>query len=85
MIKKLINPFQYLAGLKSLILGIAIILVTSIVGYFSNTQFPDIISVKTCPDSSISYYITRTSELVCFVDYVLHRINDYFKIKGETN
>jgi len=59
MIKKLINPYKYLAGLKSLILGIAIILATSIIGYFSNTQFPDIISVKTCPDFSISYFILQ--------------------------
>lgn len=59
MIKILINPYKYIAGLKSLILGIAIILVTSIIGYFSNTQFPDIISVKTCPDFSISYFILQ--------------------------
>ena len=59
MIKNLINPFQYLAGLKSLALGVSIILATSIIGYFSNTQFPDIISVKKSPDFSISYFITQ--------------------------
>lgn len=59
MIKKLVNPFQYLAGLKSLILGLAIILATAVIGYYSNTHFPDIISVKICHDFSIWYFVIQ--------------------------
>ena len=46
MIKKLLNPFIHIAGIKSLIFGILILLLTSIIGYFSNMHFPDIISIK---------------------------------------
>lgn len=59
MIKKLINPFESIAGSKSLIWGLLIILATSIIGYFSNTHFPGIISVKTAPDFSVSYFIIQ--------------------------
>ena len=47
MIRKLINPFNYIAGAKSLLIGLAIIFITSLTGYYSNTFFPDILSVKT--------------------------------------
>ncbi len=46
MFEKLINPFKYVAGTKSLIIGVVVILSTSIVAYFSKTYFPDIVSVK---------------------------------------
>lgn len=59
MIKKLINPFLYIAGIKSLILGLIVILTTSIIGFFSNIHFPDIISVKTSPDFPVLYFIIQ--------------------------
>ncbi len=59
MIKKLINPFQYIAGIKSLILGMIIIVTTAVIGYLSKTHFPDIISVKMCYDFSITYFIVQ--------------------------
>jgi hypothetical protein len=59
MIKKLINPFHYIAGIKSLIFGLIIIFVTSIVGYLSRTHFPDIISIKTSPDFSVWYFVIQ--------------------------
>ncbi len=46
MFSKLLNPFEYIAGIKSLVVGLLIIVSTSIAGYFSNTHFPDVISVK---------------------------------------
>lgn len=46
MITKLINPFRYLAGTRALILGLAAILATAVIGYFSKTNFPDVISTK---------------------------------------
>lgn len=45
--------------MRSLIWGLLIILFTSIIGYFSNTHFPGIISVKTAPDYSVSYFIIQ--------------------------
>lgn len=59
MIKKLINPFHYIAGFKSLILGVIIILSTSIIGYFSNTHFPDVISVKTSHHLPAYYFLLQ--------------------------
>jgi hypothetical protein len=59
MIKKLTNPFENIAGAKSLIWGVLIILFTSIIGYFSNTHFPGIISVKTSPDFPVLYFIIQ--------------------------
>jgi hypothetical protein len=44
---KLFNPFKYIAGWESLFLGLAILLTTAVVGYFSQIHFPDLISVKT--------------------------------------
>jgi len=59
MIKKLINPFIYIAGVPSLITGILIILLTSVIGYYSNTHFPDVISVKTAQGLKICYLIIQ--------------------------
>jgi hypothetical protein len=59
MIKKLINPFHYVAGIKSLIFGLIIIFATSIVGYLSRTHFPDIISIKTSPEFSFWYFVIQ--------------------------
>ncbi len=57
MIKKLINPFRYIAGYKSLTIGLLIIICTSLVSVFSHKHFPDIISVKTGPDYSFWYLL----------------------------
>ncbi len=46
MIPRLTNPFRYLAGGGALTLGLAAILATSVVGYYSGTNFPDVLSVK---------------------------------------
>ncbi len=60
MIQKLFKPFVYIAGLKSLLIGLLIILATSIVGYLSNTHFPDIISVKIGFTSSVWYLVVQS-------------------------
>jgi hypothetical protein len=59
MIKKLINPFHYIAGLKSLILGVIIILLTSLVSYLSGTHFPDVISLKINAPYPVWYFIVQ--------------------------
>jgi len=59
MITKLINPFKYIAGVESLVVGILIILATAYIGYSSNTHFPDLISIKTCPDLPVWYFLLQ--------------------------
>lgn len=56
MISILLNPFKYIAGSRSFFAGIAIILLTAIVGYFSKTHFPDLISVKVASQFPLVYY-----------------------------
>ncbi|BAX81972.1 hypothetical protein [Labilibaculum antarcticum] len=60
MIQKIFNPFVYIAGLKSLLNGLLIILATSIVGYLSHTHFPDIISVKIGFSSPVWYFVVQS-------------------------
>jgi len=60
MNKAIFNPFKYVAGVKSLVIGILIILVTAYIGYTSNTHFPDLISIKTCPDLPVWYFVIQS-------------------------
>ncbi len=57
--KKFINPFHYIAGGKSLVIGIIFILLTSVIGYFSHTHFPDPVSVNISAEMPIMYYIIQ--------------------------
>jgi hypothetical protein len=57
MFNKLFNPFKFIAGSKSLVVGLIIIVSTSIVGYFSHTHFPDVISVKIGFEMPITYFL----------------------------
>ena len=59
MMSKLFNPFQYIAGLKSMLAGIVVLLLTAITGYFSHTHFPDILSVKLCPEFPLWYFVIQ--------------------------
>ncbi|MCH7409483.1 hypothetical protein MM239_08760 [Belliella sp. DSM 111904] len=59
MFKKLTNPFTYIAGKKSLLIGLLVIFATSIVAFYSNTYFPDIISVKMGVDLSLISGVTQ--------------------------
>lgn len=43
---KLTNPFKYIAGWESLAAGMGVLLLTTVIGYFSHIHFPDVISVK---------------------------------------
>lgn len=52
MIKLFYNPFRYIAGIKSLLSGIGILIVTALIASKSNVFFPDIISVKISPEIS---------------------------------
>lgn len=56
---KLFNPFQYIAGLRSLLAGIIVLFLTAVAGYFSHTHFPDIISIKLCPGFPFWYFVVQ--------------------------
>ena len=43
----LFNPFRFIAGFKTLLLGLAIILISAFVGSFSNTHFDGVLDVHT--------------------------------------
>jgi len=60
MISILFNPFKYIAGLKSFVAGVSIILITAFIGYLSHTHFPDLISVKICPAFPLWYFIFQS-------------------------
>lgn len=72
MVKKIFNPFIYIAGGKSFLVGMIVIFITSIVSYYSQTHFPDIISIKTSADYSIYYYILQAFSNLLIVSIVLY-------------
>lgn len=43
----LFNPFRFIAGFKALLLGLAIILISALVGSLSNTHFDGVLDVHT--------------------------------------
>lgn len=43
----LFNPFRFIAGFKALLLGLAIILISALVGSFSNTHFDGVLDAHT--------------------------------------
>ncbi|WP_146192262.1 hypothetical protein [Marinilabilia rubra] len=53
---KIFNPFHEIAGSKALFLGLLAMLATGLIGYFSHTHFPDIISIKYIPVSLPLWY-----------------------------
>ncbi|MCT4590899.1 MAG: YIP1 family protein [Carboxylicivirga sp.] len=58
-IEFLYNPFNKIAGGKALLLGLVIIILTSLTGYYSGIHFPGILSVKTCPQLPIVYFLIQ--------------------------
>ena len=53
------NPFKRIAGEKSLLIGLTVIILTSLTGYYSGTHFPGVLSVKTCPEMPIWYFLIQ--------------------------
>ena len=78
MIKKLFNPFTYIAGERSLIAGIAVILATGVIGFFSHMHFPNILSVKTSPDFPLQYYLMQNIVNWLVISTILYLISILF-------
>jgi hypothetical protein len=68
----LFNPFRYIAGFKSLMLGIFILLTTAVVGFFSHTHFPDLISVKNGADFPLIYYVIQSLVNWLVISFILY-------------
>lgn len=65
----LFNPFEKIAGLKSLLLGLAIMLLTSAIAYFSNTRFDGVIDVHS--GDKVDYYYYLVDGLVAWLSMVV--------------
>jgi len=68
----LFNPFKYIAGIKSLALGIFILLSTSVIGFFSHTHFPGLISVKNGADFPFVYFVLQSLMIWLVISIVLY-------------
>ncbi|MBS4013916.1 MAG: hypothetical protein KGZ97_09215 [Bacteroidetes bacterium] len=44
--KSLYNPFNYIAGIQALIIGLLIIIITSSIGAYSGIHFPGVLDIK---------------------------------------
>lgn len=69
---KFFNPFRYIAGVKSLLAGILILLLTAITGYFSHTHFPDLISIKLSPAFPLWYFVVQVFTNWLVISIVLY-------------
>lgn len=78
MIKKLLNPFKYIAGGYALFIGVVVILITSFIGYLSNTHFPDVISVKASFEYPLSYYIIQNLANWIVISIILYLVSILF-------
>jgi len=69
---KFFNPFRYIAGLRSLLAGIVILLLTAVTGYFSHTHFPDLISIKLSPAFPLWYFVVQVFTNWLVISVVLY-------------
>lgn len=84
MIKKIFNPFKYIAGKTSLIIGILVLLITAFISSQSNIHFPDTISVKASLDFSLQYYIIQNFAnwiIVSVIFYIISIIASKSKVR----
>jgi hypothetical protein len=55
----LFNPFRFIAGFKALLLGLAIILISGLVGSFSNTHFDGVLDVHTGAAKPLWFFLAE--------------------------
>jgi hypothetical protein len=55
----LFNPFRFIAGFKALLLGLAIILISGLVGSFSNTHFDGVLDVHTGAAAKMWFFLAE--------------------------
>ena len=67
-LKELIkNPFDYVAGIKSLLIGIAIILATAVLGFFSQTHLNGVLDVHIGKEANLlfTFIIEGITDWLC--------------------
>jgi hypothetical protein len=59
LIQWLFNPFRFIAGFQSLLIGLAIILISGFVGSFSNTHFDGVLDVHTGAAAPMWFFLAE--------------------------
>jgi hypothetical protein len=57
--QRLFNPFRFIAGFKALLLGLAIILLSSFIGSFSNTHFDGVLDLHTGAAAPMWFFLVE--------------------------
>ncbi len=65
----LFNPFERIAGLRSLLLGLAIMFLTSVIAYFSNARFDGVIDMH--GGEKVDYYYYLIDGLIAWLSMVV--------------
>lgn len=61
----LFNPFKYIAGSRALIIGIIIIIIISVLGYFTDTHFDGVLDIHySCADITTPYIVHLCYQLI---------------------
>lgn len=68
-LQMLFNPFTKIAGIKSFLLGLAIMLIITVISYFSHTRFDGVIDIH-CGDES-SYFVYLMDNLIGWLSLVV--------------
>src|SRR4051812_45608613 len=67
MKKWLFNPFVYIAGAKSLLIGWVIMLATAVIGYYSKTHFDGVVDLHTGYATPLyAYFFEQIIDWGCF-------------------
>lgn len=69
---KFFNPFQYIAGYRSLLAGLLILFLTAVTGHLSRTHFPDIISIKLSHGFPFGYVVAQVFTNWLVISIVLY-------------
>ncbi|MDR1055105.1 MAG: YIP1 family protein [Prevotellaceae bacterium] len=87
VINYLVNPFRYIAGNKSLLIGFLSLIVLSIVAYFSNSYFSGAIGAQYGGAYQHNPYIVHVAQIfagwlsLCFVMYAMAFVMSKSKIR----
>jgi hypothetical protein len=64
----LFNPFRFIAGVKALLMGLAIILISASIGSLSNTHFDGVLDVQPGNEAPLWFFLAEgLIDWVCMV------------------
>mgnify|MGYP006306362973 FL=1 len=76
----LLNPFKYFSRNQMLTIGLAVILLTGIINYFTNTHFDGIFDIHTGKSATIYIFISEG-----FINLIIITLCLYFPAKTITD